>query len=391
MLIDMPSGRRVHPLVPALVAVVVAGALVVVVASLDDPAAAPTGTTTTSSAPATTTTTTTTSTPPEPVPIEELLVEPLPIAPPTAYRISYDVVENGMPRVEEWTVRRPYEAVQLATRDGAVVGGSSTSRDVHQVFLSGDRGWLPVQPELHRPEHDLRAGEVVALLVDLGLAQPRDDGEHAGRRCLVYRTGQPATAQEVTAPSDSEHTDLCIDAAGLVLHERWVVGGAVVVERTATSVELEPEVDPAAFEPGPVAEDGDGLGRAFASIAVPADEETLARLRTEVPAPPGYTADGAVFRAVGSGNTPGNAAEIVRFYSSGPSLLEVSEVRFDGPAPIASPNALRVIVEGWEEVWFQPAFRASALRARLDESSYVELRHHDVRLLVDVLRSLLRR
>lgn len=389
MLSAMPSGRRVHPLVPALVAVVVAGVLVVLAASRDDPAAGPTTTTTTSSAPPSSTTTTTAA-PPAPVPVEELLVEPLPIEAPTAYRITYDVVENGLPRVEEWTVRRPYEAVQVATRDGEVVGGSSTSRDVYQVFLSGDRGWLPVQPELHRPEHDLRAGEVVALLADLGLAQPRDDGEHAGRRCLVYRTGQPATAPEVTAPSDSEHTDLCIDAAGLVLHERWVVGGAVVLEREATSVELEPEVDPAAFEPGPVAEDVEELARAFASIAVPADEETLARLRTEVPVPAGYTDDGAVFRAVG-GNAPGRAAEIVRFYSAGPALLEVSEVQVDGPAPIASAHAIPVVVDGWEEVWFQPAFRASALRARLDESSYVELRHHDVRLLVDVLRSLVRR
>lgn len=389
MLIAMPSGRRVHPLVPALVAVVVAGALVLVVAARDDePAAAPATTTTTTAAP---TTTTTTTAPPEPVPIEELLVEPLPIDAPTSYRITYDVVENGAPRVEEWTVRRPYEAVQLATRDGVLVSGSSTSREMYQVFLSGDRGWLPVQPELHRPEYDLRAGEALAVVERLGLAQRRGEEEHAGRPCTVYRTGQPATAQEVTAPSDSEHTDLCIDAAGLVLHERWVVGGGVVVERTATAVELEPEVDPAAFQPGPVAEDVEELARAFASIAVEADEETLARLRTDVPVPAGYTADGAVFRALGSGSTPGSAAEIVRFYSSGPALLEVSEVLVDGPAPITSASGVPVIAEGWDEVWFQPGFRTSALRARLDESSYVELRHHDVRLLVEVLRSLVRR
>jgi len=393
MLIAMPSGRRVHPLVPALVAAVVAGVLVLVVAARDDDAAtAPAPTTTTTTTPSTTTsTTTTTTTTPEPVPVEDLLVDPLPVDPPTSYRITYDVVENGSPRVEEWTVRRPYEAVQVATRGGSLVSGSSTSRDMYQVFLSEERGWLPVQPELHRPEYDLRAGEAVAVLVRLGLAQPRGDGEHAGRRCLVYRTGQPPTASEVTSPADGEHTDVCIDAAGLVLHERWVVGGVTVVERTATSVELEPEVDAAAFEPGPVAEDIEGLAQAFSSIAVEADEETLARLRTDVPVPGGYTADGAVFRAVGSGSQPGGASEIVRFFSAGPDLLEVAEVFVDGPATVATASGVPVLVEGWDEVWFQPGFRASALRARLDESSYVEVRHHDVRLLVEVLRSLVRR
>ncbi|HEX4901627.1 MAG TPA: hypothetical protein VFV42_02390 [Acidimicrobiales bacterium] len=387
----MPSGRRVHPLVPALVAALVAGVLVLVVAARDDDAAtAPASTTTTTAAP-TTTTSTTTTTPPEPVPVDELLVEPLPLDPPTSYRITYDVVENGSPRVEEWTVRRPYEAVQVATRDGSPLSGSSTSREMYQVFLSEERGWLPVQPELHRPEYDLRAGESVALLVHLGLAQARDDGEHAGRRCLVYRTGQPPTASEVTAPTDGEHTDLCIDAAGLVLHERWVVGGVTVVERTATSVELEPQVDAAAFQPGPVAADVEELARAFSSIAVEADAETLARLRTDVLAPEGYTADGAVFRAAGSGSQPGGASEIVRFFSAGPDLLEVAEVFVDGPATVASPTGVPVVVEGWDEVWFLPAFRASALRARIDESSYVEVRHHDVRVLVDVFRSLVRR
>jgi hypothetical protein len=389
MLIAMGSGRRVHPLVPALVAVVVAGALVLVVAARDDDgSAAPATTTTTTTAP---TTTTTTEPPPAPRPVEDLLVEPRPVDAPTSYRVTYDVVENGVPRVEEWTVRRPYEAVQVSTRDGVVISGSSTSRAMYQVFLSNERGWLPVQPELHRPEYDLRAGEAVAVLEHLGLAERRGDEEHAGRTCTVHRTGQPPTAQEVTAPSDSEHTDVCIDAAGLVLHERWVVGGSVVVERTATSVELEPVVDDAAFQPGPVAEDIEELARAFSSIAVKAEGETLDRLRTDVPVPTGYTDDGAVFRAVGSAATPGSAAEIVRFYSSGPDLLEVAEVYVDGPATVATAGGIPVVVDGWDEVWFLPGFRTSAMRARIDESSYVELRHHDVRLLADVLRSLVRR
>ena len=194
----------------------------------------------------------------------------------------------------------------------------------------------------------------------------------------------------MTPPGDEEHTDLCIDPAGLVLHERWEVGGTVVIERTARSLELEPALDPATFAPGPVVQGADGLQPAFTSIAVVADRETLDRLRTQVAPPEGYREDGAVFRASDARDgAPGQ--EIVRFYSSGPALLEVVEVFVDGPADVAGEAGAPVEVDGWGEVWFEPGFRSSALRARIDGSSYVEIRHHDVAVLFDVLRSITRR
>lgn len=390
-----PEARapRIHPLVPALVAVVVVGVLVLVVARAgggDSEAA----TTTTSTAPTTTSTAppTTTTTAPDPVPVAELVAPPPAVDAPAAYRITYDVVENGLPRVEEWTVRRPYESLVVSTRDGAVLTGTATSRARLQHFLSEERGWLPIQPELHRAAFDQHPAAAVAAMAALGLVEPQGEDEHLGRRCSVYRTGQPTSAGAATVPSDDEHTDVCIDDAGLVLHERWVIGGSVVVERTATALELDPAIDDAAFEPGPPAEGADALARIFTTIAVPADEETMARLRTTVPVPEGYSDDGAVFRAAGagpSGSTPG-AAEIVRFYSSGLALLEVAEVFIDGDAELDGGAAVPVEVEGWDEVWFEPGFRSSTLRARLGTSSYVELRHHDVAFLFEVLGSLVR-
>jgi hypothetical protein len=80
----------------------------------------------------------------------------------------------------------------------------------------------------------------------------------------------------------------------------------------------------------------------------------------------------------------------VRFYSSGLALLEVAEVFIDGDAELDGGAAVPVEVEGWDEVWFEPGFRSSALRARLGTSSYVELRHHDVAFLFEVLGSLVR-
>jgi hypothetical protein len=387
-----PEARspRIHPLVPAVVAVVVAGVLVLVVARAgggDDET-----TTTTSTAPTTTATAPTTTTAPDPVSVAGLVVPPPAVEAPATYRITYDVVENGLPRVEEWTVRRPYESLVLSTRDGAVLTGTATSRARLQHFLSDEQGWLPIQPELHRAAFDQHPAAAIAAMEAVGLAERQGEDEHLDRPCTVYRTGQPTSAGPPTAPSDDEHTEICIDGAGLVLHERWEIGGSVVVERTATALEVDPAIDDAVFEPGPPAEGTDALARIFTTIAVPADEETMARLGTTVPVPEGYTDDGAVFRAAGggpSGSTPG-AAEIVRFYSSGLALLEVAEVFIDGDAELDGGAAVPVEVEGWDEVWFEPGFRSSALRARLGTSSYVELRHHDVAFLFEVLGSLVR-
>lgn len=394
MLCPMEGGkrsRRIHPLVPALVAAVVAAVLVALAASGgdDQPVAEPAPTTTAAS-PSSTTELPTTTTVRAPVPVASLLAPPLPVDPPTSYRISYDVVENGLPRVEELVVRRPYESLVTSTRDGTLLSGTATSRQALQTFLSAQQGWLILQPELHRAADDQHPAGAVAAMEALGLIERRGEEAYAGRRCSVFRTGQPPSAGAATPPSEEEHTDLCIDEAGLVLHERWEIGGSVVVERTARSVELEPVLDPATFAQGPVVEDADGLQAAFASIAVKADEETLDRLRTEVTPPAGYQADGAVFRAADAGGgAPGQ--EIVRFYSSGPALLEVVEVFVAGPADVTGAAGTPVEVEGWDEVWFEPGFRSSVLRARIDGSSYVELRHHDVALLFDVLRSTVRR
>jgi hypothetical protein len=384
---------RIHPLVPALVAVLAVAAALLVVAARDDGEAAPATTTSTSTtAPATTSTTE--PEPVEPVPVSSLLVEPLAVEPPLAYRITYEVVENGLPRTEEWTVRRPYESLVISTRDGAVLTGTSTSRATLQTFLSNAGGWLPIQPELHRAAFDQHPAGAVAAMEVLGLVERVGEDEHLGRACSAFRTGQPLSTGDPTPPSEDEHTDFCIDEAGLVLHERWLIGGSVVVERTAVDLDLAPDLDDATFEPGPVADDAEELARAFQTIAVPADAETLERLRTDLPVPEGYQDDGAVFRAAGgglsSGGPPGSA-EIVRFYSSGPALLEVAEVYVDGPAPIESAAGAPVAVEGWDSVWFEPGFRTSSLRVQLGEGYYVELRHHDVAFLFDVLATMARR
>lgn len=381
---------RIHPLVPVVVALVVTGALVVVVAALSGDDAEPAAVdTTTTTAPATTTElpTTTTTTPPDPVAVAPLLAEPPEVDAPSTYRITYDVVENGLGRVETRTVRRPYESLVESRRDGVQVQGTATSRTHLRTFLSDRSGWLTIQPELHRAAFDLRPAAALAAMDHLGYVEEIGAEEHAGRTCTVYRTGQPPSSERPTAPSDDESTDVCIDGAGLVLHERWQLGGSTVTERTATSVETGIDVDPAIFDPTPEIEDAEEFEAAFQSVAVEADEETRDRLETSVEPPPGYTADATIFRASSTGRGPSNA-EIVRFYSDGRDLLEVSEQSSDGPVSLGGGGAVLVEgIAGWDEVWFAPGFRTSSVRTRLSESSFLELRHHDVALLFEMLET----
>ena len=103
------------------------------------------------------------------MPVEDLVAPGPPVDVPLAYRITYEVVENGLPRVEEWTVRRPYESLVLSRRDDTLLSGTSTSRALLQTYLSDRDGWLPVQPELHRAAFDQHPAAALTAMEVLGL------------------------------------------------------------------------------------------------------------------------------------------------------------------------------------------------------------------------------
>ena len=374
---------RIPAAVPLVAAGLVCGALLAAVASSagdDDP-----GPTSTTQAPSTTEATTTTTEPPvEPVDLASLRVAALAEDPPARYRIVYDIVENALARQETWTVQRPFESLVVGTRDDSVVSGSATSRTDLYTYLADRDGWFSIQPELHRAAFDQRPLTAMATMIELGLAEPAGTAEFAGRTCSVFVTGSPLSAGVVTAPG-SERTEVCIDDRGLLLYERWEIDGSVVSERTAVSVEIDPDVDPAVFDPEPLVPDAPELDALLANIAVEADEETLADLRTDIVVPDGYALEGAVFRASTSESGSTGAAETVRFYSDGVDLIELVEVTVGGAAALDGGGAVPVEIEGYEEVWFDPDFRVSALRARLTESSFVELRGADPSRLVELL------
>lgn len=374
---------RIPAVVPLVVAGLVCGTLIAVVASSgdDDPDPSPTTLAPTS----TVESTTTTSVPlPDPIDLAALSVEPLPEDPPGRYRIVYDIVENALERREVWTVQRPFESLVVGTRDDLIVSGSSTSRTDLYTYLSDRDGWFSIQPELHRAAFDQRPLVAMATMIELGLAEAAGDAEFAGRSCSVFVTGAPLSSASVSAPG-SERTEACIDDRGLLLHERWEIDGSVVSERTAVSVEIDPDIDPAVFDPEPIVADAPDLDVLLSNIAVEADEETLADLRTDIVVPDGYALEGAVFRSSTSESGSTGAAETVRFYSDGVDLIELAEVTVGGVAELDGGGALPVEIEGYDEVWFDPDFRVSALRARLTDSSFVELRGADPSQLLELL------
>ncbi len=376
---------RVPAAVPLGIALVVcAGLLVFVASSTDDPSPAPTTT-----APTTTeSTTTTTEPPPEPIDLAALTADPLAEDPPAAYRIVYEVAENALERQETWTVRRPYESLVSGMRDAIAIDGTATSVSKLYRFIPDRDGWFVIQPERHRAAFDQRPLAVMATMIELGVASLAGAGEYAGRPCTVFATGSPLSSGSV-APPDDERTEVCIDDQGLVLHERWEIDGNVISERTATSVEIDPAIDPAMFDPTPLVEDSPELEVLLgSSIAVEADEETLESLRTDIALPASYRLDATVFRASSTDAGATGAAETVRFYSDGPDLIELAEVTVGGPAELDGGGARPIEIEGFEEVWFDPDFRVSAIRARLTESSFVEIRGADPAQLLELLRSI---
>lgn len=379
---------RIGPLGPVLGALVICGALVFYVTSTarDDDSSATTSTTS-STAPATTTTT---EPPPDSVPAETIAVEPFAETPPDSYRVVYDVVENGLERTETITVRRPFESLVLSTRGDDVLTGTATSRRHLWNYLDERDSWLVIQPELHRAAFDHRPLAAMATMIALGLAEEGGTGSYLGRDCRIFHTGGPLSDPGATAPSESQSTEVCIDGNGLVLHERWEIGGQVVSERTATEIELDIDVADEVFDPTPVIDDAEEFQAILTSIAVPADDETLAQLETDIVPPDGFELAGAVLRSGSPGSGGSSVTEIVRFYTDGTDLIEVAEVSSPAGAELDGGGAVPVEIDG-PETWFFPDFRASAVRTRLSDTTFVEIRGTNPAQLIELLDTLTRR
>ncbi|HVM53701.1 MAG TPA: hypothetical protein VM262_10935 [Acidimicrobiales bacterium] len=202
-------------------------------------------------------------------PIEPPGVEPGPAVPPpmdaadelASYRVVYRVEGFGpsgsVVDTEVREVRRPFDA-RAESRAGPPPGQELTSVSVWSFGVTEiggveqERATLLGEPVLPNGEVGVTADLEEAL--DAGVLVYRREREQiAGHRCHRFRTGGPVDVVQLTRPTSANFADLCIDDAGLVLGESWVVAGELFRRRTAVEVDLDIDLDDRRFEPVGVA------------------------------------------------------------------------------------------------------------------------------------------
>ena len=176
---------------------------------------------------------------------------------PESYRVVYRVEAYGpagaIVDTEVREVARPFEA-RAEVRTGAPPGETATSLSVWAFGVTEiggpdqERATLVGEPVL--PNGEAAVTTDLSDAIDAGvLVYRRQRQTIADRTCHRYRTGGPIDVVQLTAPTDTDFADLCIDDDGLVLGESWVVHGELFRRRTAVDVDTGIDLDHHRFEP----------------------------------------------------------------------------------------------------------------------------------------------
>lgn len=229
-------------------------------------------------------------------------------APPSMYTLTYKIDTTGDAGVttntEDITVRRPFDGSVVSKAD-APPGGAEQWHALSNFGLysdttagatdeSGTQGAPTTQVQKALPQSALGDFRLDATLDDLvtnGTFVRAETRQVLGRPCQVYRTGQPLESFGTKAPTDTDYTEACIDAAGLMLEEVSVQSGALAERIIATAIDIAPTtITDASFtitgDPTPLASGGTELNPIDAT-AVPVPGYWL------LDAPPdGYTLQG---------------------------------------------------------------------------------------------------
>lgn len=155
-------------------------------------------------------------------------------------RIVYQVVDLTGPTPIRSTmtveVQPPYLARSVSAAGPSSLGGFAW--DENGVYTVGPDGAVQqsefVPPGFPGPASHLELALPVAarqqLVTRLGV------GSLLGQPCTRWLSEQPLDGARFTPATAQDRTESCVDEAGRVLSERWLVGGALVRTRTATSI-----------------------------------------------------------------------------------------------------------------------------------------------------------
>ncbi|MCU1361508.1 MAG: hypothetical protein JWN99_2797, partial [Ilumatobacteraceae bacterium] len=146
---------------------------------------------------------------------------------PAAYTVTYRVetfASDGGSALttEDFSILRPFDT-SIVSKSGAPPGGDeqwsvTTTTGLYQQSSAGQDPTANVFAPTTAPgdyRFDASLGDLVAD-GDFVMGERRT---LLGRQCQVYRTGSPLESYTITAPTDTDHSDVCIDDAGLLLEE----------------------------------------------------------------------------------------------------------------------------------------------------------------------------
>jgi hypothetical protein len=213
---------------------------------------------------------------------------------PDSYRLvyrveTYDDTGKAAVSTEEVNIRRPFDG-HVASKAGEPPGGTSQWDLVNVLGLISDTA-SGSAADVNRvppgaPAGDIRLDAALPHLLDQRLFVSRERRRLLGRECQVYRTGQPLESAQVTAATNNDYADACIDASGLMLEEMSVTAGKLALRTRAVDLQESPSFPEATFSvqgsPTPLAQGGADL------VEVDATKPPVGTGFWELPPPAGY-------------------------------------------------------------------------------------------------------
>jgi hypothetical protein len=169
---------------------------------------------------------------------------------PGAYTVTYRVEaysDDGTDTVttQDFAIRRPFDSRIISKADAPPGGDEQWS-----VTSSIGRYQQSAQAEAATAEVSAPMSALGDYRLDASLSDLVADGTFVlgdrrtllGRECQVYRTGSTLESYTVAAPTETDYSDVCIDAAGLMLEELSVATGQVTQHQIATAIDLAADV-----------------------------------------------------------------------------------------------------------------------------------------------------
>jgi hypothetical protein len=171
---------------------------------------------------------------------DEVAGKPLAIGDePDSYEVTYRVERYDPDKVQvsedRIAVRRPFDG-RITSFIGKRQSGDRASRFGTLVITTGQGPRTLVSPP-SPATGDLRLAPVLSDAVEEEWLEVRERRKVLGRECQVYRAGSTVVAGQLIPRNTKagEHSDFCVDAAGLLLEEVWVKDGRPLQRRVATS------------------------------------------------------------------------------------------------------------------------------------------------------------